>query len=90
VIAGSYTTDTFHGFLLSGGTYRTFDTPGPLPNRAFGLNNNGQIVGTFAGGLYGFVATPVPEPNSLVLTGIGIFVLIAYLYYTRSGVAGCR
>ena len=36
--------EALDGFLLSGGVYRTFDTPGPGATFPFGINNRGQIV----------------------------------------------
>src|SRR5919201_6159918 len=40
----------FHGFLLSGGSFTTFDDPlAPgSSTRAFGINDTGQIVGSYA------------------------------------------
>src|SRR5436189_37274 len=49
-IVGSYTNATgSHGFLLSGGVYTTLDDPvtGARNTRAFGVNNAGQIVGSY-------------------------------------------
>ena len=45
-----------HGFLDNGGTITTLDVtvPGASNTRAYGINNSGQIVGTFSGG-HGFL-----------------------------------
>jgi probable HAF family extracellular repeat protein len=48
-----------HGFVLSKGVYTTLDFPGASDSVAFGLNDRGQIVGTYNGGTGGFIATPV-------------------------------
>jgi len=55
-----------HGFLRSGGRYRTIDfpnsrvdAPGAAITRVFGINDRGDIVGTFvdsAGRTHGFLA----------------------------------
>jgi uncharacterized membrane protein len=84
-IVGSYIDagNIRHGFLLSGGSYTTLDPPGGTNSVARGIDDSGQIVGQFnAGGTtHGFLATPVPEPASLTLVGIGMLSLIGY---------GCR
>lgn len=53
-IVGSYTftcSGSNHGFLLSGGSFSTFDFPSSAPpigsNEAIGNNNHGDIVGTY-------------------------------------------
>ena len=64
-----------HGFLLNEGTFMTIDGPGNVQfTEAFGINNAGQIVGTFADdtGVHGFLATPVPEPGTLIMLSTGI------------------
>lgn len=40
---------TYHGFQLSGTTYTTIDYPGAVFTAAYGINNNGQIVGFYYG-----------------------------------------
>jgi uncharacterized membrane protein len=37
-----------HGFLLSGGTYTTIDPPGSISTNVGGINNSGEIAGTYA------------------------------------------
>jgi hypothetical protein len=39
---------TDHGFVLSGGTYTSFDYPGAVSMFVYCVNNNGVIVGTYA------------------------------------------
>jgi hypothetical protein len=65
-ISGSYYVSTApnvvaaHGFLLRGGTYRTWDVPGAIWTQILGANGRGQITGCFKDthGIHGFVATP--------------------------------
>ena len=50
-----------HGLLLSGGVYTPLDFPSAIATVAFGLNDGGQIVGSYqdAGGrFHGYVRTP--------------------------------
>jgi len=65
-----------HGFLDTGGVFTTIDVPGALLTQAIGINNTGQIVGTFRNetGTHGFLATPtgVPAPSTLLLLGTGL------------------
>jgi hypothetical protein len=59
-----------HGFLLSGGIYTTVDVPGSTLTFILGINDAGQIVGFYddrLGNQHGFLATPVPEPLTLIL-----------------------
>jgi len=66
-------------FIYSGGTYTPFAVPGALTTVAYGMNDQGQIVGLYASpdlSLHGFVATPVPEPASLAALGIGMVALV--------------
>jgi probable HAF family extracellular repeat protein len=36
-----------HGFLLDSGNFTTLDYPGAIHTNAFGINNAGDIVGTY-------------------------------------------
>jgi hypothetical protein len=54
-----------HGFLYSGGSYTTIDNPVAIGTLAVGINNAGQIVGSYfdsGGGDHGFLATLGPNP----------------------------
>jgi len=72
-IVGDFDSPTgSHGFLLSGGIYTIIDAPGAKATFAVGINDLDQIVGVFdpsAPGTHrlGFLATPVPEPSTLLL-----------------------
>lgn len=69
-IVGTYSDATGrHGFIESGGIYTTLDVPGSTNlTLANGLNDSGQIVGTyFDRQNLGFLATPVPEPSTMVM-----------------------
>jgi uncharacterized membrane protein len=47
-VAGLYYDSNFvvHGFLYSGGVYTTIDSPGDADTYVFGMNDNGEIVGS--------------------------------------------
>lgn len=70
-------------FIHTGGTFVPFAVPGALATVAYGLNNGGQVAGVYVtadptGALVynGFVASPVPEPASLVALSLGIGALL--------------
>jgi probable HAF family extracellular repeat protein len=60
-IVGYYRADTYHAFLYQGGTYTALPDPTPSPEffSAYGINDEGQIVGTYvnnaASAQYGFL-----------------------------------
>jgi probable HAF family extracellular repeat protein len=63
-----------YGFVLSDGTYTTINVPGSSRTIAYGINDLGQIVGLYSdasGQYHGFLATPIPEPSTLLLLAIG-------------------
>jgi probable HAF family extracellular repeat protein len=76
-IVGSYTdaNQVTHGYLLSGGQYTTLDDPNAGgTTTARGINDRGQIVGTYFGnlgtGLHGFVLdhgqyTTIDDPDAI-------------------------
>ena len=75
-----------HGFLLDNGNYTTIDVPGSSLTAAMGINDAGQIVGTYVlpdGTYHGFLATPVPEPSTLLLLAIGTLGVIGWAWRQR-------
>jgi hypothetical protein len=66
-----------HGFVRDpDGTITTIDYPGAGPNDTtdvWGIDDQGRLTGDFTmsdGTIVAFIATPVPEPNSLAVAGI--------------------
>ena len=84
-IVGRYNDSPYHGFLLNGSTLTTIDVPGSGQTMAFGINNAGQIVGGFrdTNGIHGFLATPTPEPGTLILLATGLVGLLVYGWRQR-------
>ncbi len=71
---------TSHGFLLSGGTYTSFDYPGATFTIAIGINNHGEIVGFYgdAAGVYhgfsllGGTYTSIDAPDTTSTEAYGV------------------
>lgn len=52
----------WHGFLIVGATFTSFDFPGSTGTGAYGINSAGQIVGKYFaadGSTHGFLAEPI-------------------------------
>jgi hypothetical protein len=64
------------GFIYDGGTWTPFNDPlGVEGTYLFGINDEGDIVGTYLdaqGNEHAFVATPTPEPAALALFATGL------------------
>jgi probable HAF family extracellular repeat protein len=80
-----------HGFLLSGGIYSTIDFPDSTSNIATGINNSGQIVGFYQNAAdynngvgQGFLASPTPEPSTILSIIGGLGVIAAWRRRRRS------
>jgi probable HAF family extracellular repeat protein len=89
-----------HGFLLSGGIYTTVDYPGALFTQLHGINDVGQVVGSYNGGFVpgGFVFdiptqtfTAVSDPAHPVTIPLAINdagTITGYIEQTASGTVG--
>ena len=69
--------------MFSGGVYTEIVDPMGIPGElvAYGINNNGVIVG--AENLPLAPPTPTPEPGSVYLTGAGVIGLIVFNRYKQ-------
>src|SRR5438270_4968393 len=101
-IVGDFDSTTgTHGFLLSGGMFTIIDAPGAKATFAIGINVLDEIVGAFDPSApnthrLGFLATPAPEPSTLVLLAaalLGLFTTGAFRKIGQphpSSIACCR
>jgi probable HAF family extracellular repeat protein len=72
----------YESFLDNNGTFTTFSLPGSYGTEAMGINDEGQIVGSYfdsQGGHHAFLATPaVPEPASAMLIAVALVPLAGW------------
>ena len=71
----------WHGFLNDGTTWEAINYPGAYTTIAFDINNSNDIIGFFtdaAGDPHGFLATPTPEPATLLLLASGLIGLVGF------------
>jgi probable HAF family extracellular repeat protein len=91
VVGYASTSSGLHAFLYSSGTMTDLNslidsTSGLTLIGATAINDCGQIVGyckNSSGTQRAFLLTPVPEPSSLLLFGIGTFGLLGYAWQRR-------
>ena len=74
-----------YAFYGTPGNFTTFEIPGsaPLSTEISGINDSGEIIGTFSNGqsLEGFTAFIVPEPSTLLFALTGFAVAGVRVYF---------
>ena len=65
----------YHGLIMRAGSFATLDVPGATDTGIYGINNRGDLVGTYwdaSGRAHGFLATP--ERLSITNTGTNLLI----------------
>ena len=92
---GENSRDIDHAFLYSNGTMIDLNSlipSGWTLNQATAINDNGLIVGygvNPSGHTDAFLLTPIPEPSTFALLGIGAISLLGFAWRRRRGRARC-
>jgi probable HAF family extracellular repeat protein len=88
--AGDIIGDSVSGGVLNSlGEFTPINFPGSQETLVFGINNAGQIVGTFFDSSnrgHGFIATPIPEATSMLLVVLGLAFVAIWTRLRRSPV----
>ena len=91
-VVGSYWSADFQtadGFLYSNGVYSTLDYPGAVGTSIIGINNSGEMIGSYSTGqnsfsfLHSDTALSTPEPSTWAMMLIG-FVGLGFAGYRAS------
>jgi hypothetical protein len=82
VVVGDYfdSNDVSHGFIYDNSMFTTLDDPlgarGTVVTGIYGTTIVGYYLPAIPGAISGFIATPVPEPTSMAILGIGAVALL--------------
>ncbi len=85
IVGGYRDASGWHGFVQMSGVVTTVDFPGAPDTNITGINDLGVLVGStfdsdkpITGGPFtGFIASPLPEPGTVVFTALGLAFIAA-------------